>query len=86
MRKQILLSIIVLYNGVENAILRMFFNARIERNNSSSTNVGSRDGSGGGKSQIVRTPLRVKHDSAGKPDWIFFARFESIYGRAKIFK
>ena len=45
-----------------------------------------RDGSGGGKSQIVRTPLRVKHDSAGKPDWIFFARFESIYGRAKIFK
>ena len=48
----------------------------------------SRDGTGGGggKSQIVRTPLRVKHDSVGKPDWIFFARFESIYGRAKIFK
>ena len=45
-----------------------------------------RDGTAGGKSQIVRTPLRVKHDSAGKPDWIFFARFESIYGRAKIFK
>ena len=46
----------------------------------------TRDGSGGGKSQIVRTPLRVKHNSVGKPDWIFFARFESIYGRAKIFK
>ena len=25
------------------------------------------------KSQIVRTPLRVKHDCVGKPDWIFFS-------------
>ena len=32
----------------------------------------TRDGTAGGKSQIVRTPLRVKHVSAGKPDWIFF--------------
>ena len=32
----------------------------------------NRDGTAGGKSQIVRTPLRVKHVSAGKPDWIFF--------------
>ena len=31
----------------------------------------NRDGLGGGKSQIVRTPLRVKHNSVGKPDWIF---------------
>ena len=30
--------------------------------------------------------LRVKHVSAGKPDWIFLARFESINGRAKTFK
>ena len=34
--------------------------------------IGPRDGTTGGKSQIVRTPLRVKHVSAGKPDWIFF--------------
>ena len=47
---------------------------------------GIRDGTASTKSQIVHAPLRVKHDSAGKPDWIFFARFESIYGRAKIFK
>ena len=33
----------------------------------------ARDGTGGGKSQIVRTPLRVKHDSVGKPEWIFFS-------------
>ena len=33
----------------------------------------NRDGLGGGKSQIVRTPLRVKHDSVGKPEWIFFS-------------
>ena len=46
----------------------------------------ARDGTAGGKSQIVRTPLRVKHVSAGKPDWIFLARFESINGRAKTFK
>ena len=45
-----------------------------------------RDGTAGGKSQIVRTPLRVIHVSAGKPDWIFLARFESINGRAKSFK
>ena len=45
-----------------------------------------RDGTAGGKSQIIRTPLRVKHVSAGKPDWIFLARFESINGRAKTFK
>ena len=49
-------------------------------------NYKGRDGTAGGKSQIVRTPLRVKHDSVGKPDWIFFAGFESIYGRARIFK
>ena len=46
----------------------------------------NRDGTASTKTQIVRTPLRVKHDSVGKPDWIFFARFESIYGRAKIFE
>ena len=47
---------------------------------------GSRHGTASTESQIVRTPLRVKHVSAGKPDWIFFARFKSINGRAKIFK
>ena len=31
-----------------------------------------RDGTAEGKLQIVRTPLRVKHVSAGRPDWIFF--------------
>ena len=31
-----------------------------------------RDGTAGGKSQIVCTPLQVKHVSAGKSDWIFF--------------
>ena len=45
-----------------------------------------RDRTAGGKSQIVRTPLRVQHVSAGKPDLIFLARFESINGRAKTFK
>ena len=33
----------------------------------------NRDGTAGGKSQIVRTPLLVKHVSAGKPEWIFFS-------------
>ena len=45
-----------------------------------------RDGTASTESQIVRTPLRVKHVSAGKPDWIFLSRFESINGRAKTFK
>ena len=45
-----------------------------------------RDGTAGGKSQIVRTPRRVNHVSAGKPDWIFLVRFESIIGRAITFK
>ena len=45
-----------------------------------------RDGTASTKSQIVHAPLRVKHDSAGKPDWIFFAGFESMHGRAKLFK
>ena len=32
----------------------------------------NRDGTASTESQIVRTPLRVKHVSAGKPDWIFW--------------
>ena len=43
-------------------------------------------GTGPTKSQIVRTPLRVFYDCVRNPDWIVFSRFESIYGRAKIFK
>ena len=39
-------------------------------------------GTGATKSQIVRTPLQVFYDCVGKPDWIVFSRFESIYGRA----
>ena len=35
--------------------------------------VPSRDGLASSKSQIVCAPLRGKHDSAGKPDWIFFS-------------
>ena len=43
-------------------------------------------GTGATKSQIVRTPFRVFYDCVGKPDWIVFSQFESIYGTAKIFK
>ena len=46
---------------------------RCIRENCIRQNCITRDGLGGGKSQIVRTPLRVKHDSVGKPEWIFFS-------------
>ena len=38
---------------------------------------------GGGKSQIVRAPLREFWVSVGKPDWIVFSLKSPIGGRAK---